>query len=565
MKIYTISTLHDWVHFTGAAGPVGLERIFDWLTLAKVERIYWRVFEGGRATYPSQVATVFDGREVERWQGLGDGGGPKTENWALRADCKSWDPLALAVEIAHRRGIELCAWWTFCEEDHGGHVGSKFGSRADLRLHDRDGRDYPGTVEFFMPEVQRYRMQVLDELMERNVDGVLLDFARHNATPSGDAQTGIHRFGYNPAVRERFRQEHGDDPLDLPADDERWLAFKNGYRADFVRQIRQRVGDDKHLAVMTLPHVDNYRWLCVDLAGLARDGTIDLVMPFGMHYDNAPATVAAQVEALRRQVRSRRVEVSAGLQGYWGMEPDAYDAAIEAARGARAKSLVLYEADMLPRMNLITPTRAAHLKASRPQRSITVKRLKRVPTAADWKRAPEHAGFYVVAGPDRAKASAKTAFRVIAGPRALHVRVAASGKQADVPRRLIEDKQPYLDWIGARGWAGSDWAHLLVDPGPTRRDYLHLVATRDGEQLTERRFATEVDAKWSLEVEQPSRTLWVATFTLPYRTLGATPRKGDRWGFQVAREQQATNEVSSWFVSTAYGVDPAEWGDITFE
>ncbi|MCC6683040.1 MAG: hypothetical protein IT445_19250 [Phycisphaeraceae bacterium] len=564
MKIYTISTLHDWTHFTGAAGPTGIERIFDWMTIARIERVYWRVFEGGLATYPSKLATVFRGSQVKSWRGLGDGGGPKSEQWATREDCSRWDPLALAVEIAHRRGIELCAWWTLCEEDHGGHVGSDFGQQKQFRLQTRDGKDYPGTVELFLPQVQRYRLAILKEILERNVDGVLLDFARNNATPSA-ASDGYHHFGFNAPVRKAFYKHHGVDPIDLPSDDQRWVAFKNAYRAEFIRQIRRRVGKNRHLDLMTIPHVNNYRWLCLDLPALSRDGTLDLVMPFNMTYCNSPRATAEQVRQLRSQIKGRHTKIAAGIQAYWGMTPDAYEGALDAAHTAGARTTVLYEADMLPRMNLLTPTRAHHLRASRGSRGLVVKMCRSKPSTTHWRHVDHHRGLYIVAGPDQVKASAATSFQIVAGPDSLHVRVHCMGRQAEVPSEMLQEKAAYLKWIGGRNfWQRSDKVHVLLDPGPTRSDYQHYSGDRHGNAWTEKRFLNPWSTTWTYRAVRESANRWVAEFEIPYRIIGDRPGKDAQWGFQLVREQCATREVASWFISTAYGVDPQEWGDMRF-
>src|SRR5690606_24033632 len=58
---------------------------------------------------------------------------------------------------------------------------------------------------------------------------------------------------------------------------------------------------------------------------------------------------------------------------------------------------------------------------------------------------------------------------------------------------------------------------------------------------------------------------WEASWTIPYRSLKRRkPTKGERWGFQVVREQAATKETSCWSVQTGYGIDPAQWGDLVF-
>ncbi len=566
MNVYAISTLRDWAHFCGTAGPVGMERVFDRLTMARVKRVYWRLLEGGVATYPSKIAPVFDARNTQARINfdIGDGGGPSSRHFHRLIECKSWDPLATAVEIGKRRGIEVFAWWTICEEDHGGAYLSKFGHRADLQLQDRQGKSYPGTIDFFFEEVQQYKIKILEEALARNVDGVLLDFARHNATPSGDDQ-GVHRFGYNPEIRQAFKNQHGSDPLDLPDDDADWLAFKNGYRADFVRVIRAKMPKDTSLDLMTPPNFDQYRWLCLDLPTLSRQGVVDLVMPFSMTYCSSPQSTKRDIEALRSQVRGRKTEVAGGFQAYWGVDEDHFQKAVVAAREAKAKTVVLYEAHHLGGGVYQTAVRAANLGAMPIDRSVTVKRLPRVPTSRDWDRAETHKDFYVAAGVDQLMPTATTSFSVLVSDKALHVRMIAMGKQGQIDPEKLAIRQTFIDTLGARNyWMMADKAHLFVDPGSTRRDFCHFSVARLGEMMQEQRHDNEWSPPWDAEVAQVSEDRWEAYWHIPFATLGGKPKSGDRWGFQIAREQNPTREGSTWFVSTAYGHDPAEWGDMVF-
>ncbi len=570
MKIYTLSTFTDWAHQLGCYGPLGMERVFDWLKVAGIERVYWRAFNGGRANYPSKIAHVLKGTELGGAHQLGDGGGPAGGHFWNHVDCTQGDELNDAVRLGRERGIEVCIWWTLCEEAHGLHVLSDWGKRADIRMHDRDGNDYPGTVEFGLKEVRKQKLAILGELLACKPDGLLLDFIRHNATPSGD-QRGIHRFGYNPEIRAAFKRKHGKDPVDLRRDDPTWLAYKNGYRADFVRAIRKRLGKKRRLDVMTIPHVNNYKWLCLDLPSLTKDGTLDLVIPTDMTHCNAPATVRKMVRDLRKQVRGK-AQVGATVQGYWGnLEPDAYDAAVQAAEKAKADAFVLYESDQLMTYDLLTPTRAYHLGAPRPKRQVTVKRLDRSPTDSDWKKAKAHSGFFSYAFADRVKAIAATSFRVLADKRSLHMRIDARGTQGEPSEALVREKKVFVDWIGARNyWQFFDSVHLCLDPAPgsgaspTRKDFTHYIAHRGGELLQETRIDNHWDGKWSAKVEQVSNTHWQATLSVPFATAGCRPKAGDRWGMQVYRTHQPTGEVSSYFVGTRYGIDPREWGDLVF-
>ncbi len=564
MKIYTLVTFTDWANSLGCYGPLGMERLFDWLAVARIERVYWRAFNGGRANYPSAVAHVLRGEEMStHWQ-TGRGGGPTSRRFFRHVDGTAWDELAEAVRKGHERGIEVCFWWSLCEEAHGMHVMSDWGRRRDIRMIDRTGNDYPGTCEFGIAEVRETKLAVLDELLARNPDGVLLDFVRHNATPSGDEQ-GVHRFGYNDVIRRAFADRHGADPRELPPDDERWLAYKNAYRARFVRAIRERMGRDLRLDAMTIPHVDNSRWLCLDLPALTGDGTFDLVVPTDMTHCNSPTTVRRMVHDLRRQVRGR-AHVGASVQAYWGnLEADAYDTALAAAEEAGADVFMLYEGDHLIKYDLLTPTRAYHLGAARYARSILVARSARVPIPAEWEEARVHGGFYAYAFADRVAAGVRTSFQVLADRRNLYVKIVCHGEQGAPPSSLVREKKVFVDWIGARNyWQFSDSIHICLDPGCTRRRFFHFVGQRNGTQLQETHVDNHWSVRWRLEVECPSDTLWVASMTIPFVSLGERPRSGDRWGFQVYRTHQASGEVSSFFVGTSYGVNPREWGDIVF-
>ena len=327
MQVNTISTWNDWAQACGATGPMAVERIFDYLAIARIKRVYWRCFEGGLAIYPSKIAQLFDGNLLgnvstlgdasRRMATLGDGGGMVSRHFMKWAKIEEFDPLACAVQVGRDRGIEVCAWFTIYEDDHGGDFGSTFlHDHPEIQNMDRDGRQYPGTVDFFYPHVLDYKLAIVDELLERNVDGILLDMARHNATPSGD-ENGVHRFGYNPEIRAAFRDQDGRDPLEIAPDDPQWLKFKSDYQSKLFREIRRRVGDHLRLDLMVPMPFDLYRWLCLDLPTLSQEGQIDLVMPFSVQYTVDPSDIRSDYESLHAQVCQGKAQAAAAAPAYW--------------------------------------------------------------------------------------------------------------------------------------------------------------------------------------------------------------------------------------------------------
>lgn len=563
MNISTISTYTDWATRTGAAGLLGIERIFDWLKVAKIQTVYWRAFNGGNACYPSRVASIQLGANLPHVK-IGDGGGPLSYKHFKHFDFREFDPLAEAVRIGHERGIQVHAWFTCCEEDHGGAHMSAFGGQKRFRKQDRTGKDYPGTLDFFFPEVRDYKLKLLDELLERNVDGVLLDFVRSNATPNGDAD-GVHRFGYNTEIRAAFAEQHGVDPLELPKDDERWLKFKCDYIGGLVRAMKSRLGE-RPLSIMAIPHINNPRWMCLDLPALTHEGTVEAVMGFSLSYDYGAERVAADFRQLRDQVKGSARTI-AGVQAYHGITPGAFDAAIAAAEDAGAEDLVLYEAEALIADPLLTSVRATHLGASRRTRDVAVQGVAAAPTEGDWNAARSYTGFFLSEGADRELPTAQTSFSILRGPDALHVRIVAEGEQGAPDPEFVATKKVYIDWLRAtQYWLFADRSHVFVDVGASRLDFAHFLVDRDGTRLQGKRSDGGWEAPWQGRVVQVSPRRWEAFFEIPFASLGRTPVTGERWGFQIVREQAAVREVSTWCVTTGRGgITPAHWSDLVFE
>jgi hypothetical protein len=563
MKISTISTYTDWANLHGTDGYLGTERLMDWLKVAHIDTLYVRAFNGGQATYPSKVATPQVGRESNLWK-IGEGGGVISRKFYQHVDFSRVDQLEMAVKLGRARGISVHAWFTLCEEDHGGGHMSAFGAKTHLRKTDRDGRSYEGTADFFFPEVQKYKLALVDEMLERDIDGILLDFVRCNATPNGDPD-GYNRFGYNPEIRAAFKSEHGADPLDLSKSDKRWLSFKRAYVSDFVRKIKSKLGK-KPVSIMAIPDVDNANWLCLDLPNLTRDGTVSHVMAFGMSYNPSPKRVAQDFKNLRRQVKGKAT-VAAGTQSYDNdpVDPEALEAAIAGAKDAGAKQFVIYEADSLVGERFLTSVRAIHLGAERRSRDIAVASIAGKPKPADWKKARLHSGFFTAIGPDRERPAGKTSFCVLRGPKSLFFRIIAEGEQGEIDAGFARAKKVYIDWLGEKHWSLTDRAHVFLDPAAGRRDFAHFIVTRQGKTLQGKRADSEWTCKWTGAAQQLSPRRWEALFEIPFAALGNAPKKGDRWGFQIIREQATEKEASSWFVSTGRRYStPQHWGDLIF-
>ena len=103
MKISAITTLTDWTALAGCWGRPGVYRMVELLHIAGVRDVYWRVFNGGMAAYPSRVAQVQDRQAYDEWQRQQAYPQPTLRMAFLKeCDFHHYDPIPDAVEAANR-------------------------------------------------------------------------------------------------------------------------------------------------------------------------------------------------------------------------------------------------------------------------------------------------------------------------------------------------------------------------------------------------------------------------------------------------------------------------------
>ena len=325
MKISAITTLTDWTTRAGCWGKPGVYRMLELIHIAGIRDVYWRVFNGGLAMYPSRVAQVEDRAAYDEWQRQQAYPQPSLRAGFLKeCDFNTYDPIPDALEVADELGINLHLWYTIFEDDHGGPWLCQWAKdHPDYWQMDRHGHTYRGTLDFFFEEVRAYKLAIVDELLAYpGLKGIMLDFARHNACPSADAD-GIHRFGYNPEIREHYRQIKGADPIDLPADDPGWLSFKRDFMTSFLGEVRRRMDATagcRELSMMIWP-VDYAQWACIDIPRLTREGTLQMLNAFSLAYTYHPRETVKQFEIMQKQTEGTTCRLLPGIMCYNGIYP----------------------------------------------------------------------------------------------------------------------------------------------------------------------------------------------------------------------------------------------------
>jgi uncharacterized lipoprotein YddW (UPF0748 family) len=192
---------------------------------------------------------------------------------AMALDYAGTDTLADAVRIGHELGLEVHAWLTINEDDHGWGWPSRFTlAHPECRWVRRDGRRYHSQLSFAFAEVQQYKLELVRELLAYPVDGLLLDWIRTGDirdNPQND-QDGVADYGYEAPLVESYRARYARDPRDGANGEEDWVRWRAEPITAFMRGVRQEV--QQHARRPRLAAMVHHRWA---YRGLPAEGPID--------------------------------------------------------------------------------------------------------------------------------------------------------------------------------------------------------------------------------------------------------------------------------------------------
>ncbi|MBW4480194.1 MAG: family 10 glycosylhydrolase [Tolypothrix brevis GSE-NOS-MK-07-07A] len=259
-----------------AKNEQGLAEIFDRLSKAGINTIFFETVNAGYTIYPSQVAPQ--------------------QNPLIRG----WDPLAAAVKLAHERHMELHAWvWTFAAGNQrhnevikapANYPGPVLAAHPDWANYDNRGNMIPPgqTKPFFdpaNPELRQYLLRLYEEIVTRyDVDGLQLDYIRY---PFQDPAAG-RIYGYGKAARAQFQQLNGVDPISISPSQrdlwQKWTRFRTQQVDGFVAQASQQLRQKRpnlivSVAVFPLPELERIQKIQQHWEVWARQGDIDLIIP----------------------------------------------------------------------------------------------------------------------------------------------------------------------------------------------------------------------------------------------------------------------------------------------
>ena len=329
-------THSDWMLKPGIAwGEEGVRHMLEACKACGWSKIYWRVFDGGRSCYKSDLLRPMGKWDDDSfWSPASDADKallqrytptmtPEQRTDILQKfaawDYGTFDTLAAAIRYGHGIGLEIHAWLTVNEEDHGWGLQTEFSkNHPEFRWQRRDGTVYRSQLSFAFPEVREYKLALLKELLAYDIDGFFFDWIRTGDVrdnPQTDAG-GVANSGYEEPLVEAFQKKYGADPHEIENGDERWVQIRAEPQTEFVRAahklirshprklpIAALVGHPWHYRGEQNKIDGNLRGLLLDVPAWAREGLVDSVVAAGYYRDGGNAELAWQ--ALQNETAGR--------------------------------------------------------------------------------------------------------------------------------------------------------------------------------------------------------------------------------------------------------------------
>ena len=307
-----------WVTRWDYKKPADVRRIINNCAAMRFNVILFQVRGNGTVFYPS---------DIEPWAWELTSKGPETTG-----KDPGWDPLKLAIDEAHKRGIEVHAyvnmfpawhsqkfpprdsgqlWWEHPDWFMCDAAGKRMIPR-DAELDENVSRDWYSFISPGVPEVQNYLADLFSELVENyNVDGLHYDYIRYPreirevAEGYEDRGKKLGNWSYDPVSLARFSKETGIAAPDL--DPDAWIKWRAAQITEVTRKISERVREIRpgiiiSAAVMADPD-DAYKTKLQDYVTWMEKGYLDAAITMNYTGDNEKFTNRCKALLDRRPER----------------------------------------------------------------------------------------------------------------------------------------------------------------------------------------------------------------------------------------------------------------------
>ncbi len=281
----------DW---SASQNKAKIRQILDNVKKANMNAVLWQVRQSGTAYYPSSY-----------------------EPWGYYANYHNnpgFDPLQYALEEAHKRGLELHAWFNVY------HVASTWpgtpaAEHPEWICTNEDGQFMTAhrCVSPGLDEVRAYTIQVAMEIVRKyDIDGLHLDFVRWNEYTEDDMKNA-------PTMMEQVNEMDGMEPQQrlqllktagskryiydvkhpasggVPQGFDTWGDWRRWGVTEFVRQLHDSIQAVKPWVRLSPAALGKYNWsgwngyyvVFQDAALWFNKGYIDQLTPMHYHWTTA--------------------------------------------------------------------------------------------------------------------------------------------------------------------------------------------------------------------------------------------------------------------------------------
>lgn len=242
----------------------------------QVAAFEWCVTAGSRVNYPSKVSELV-GEGVTKFPRRGD---KLVYDLQHKLAAEGVDTLQVVCGALHEIGIPCYASVRMNGDYPASWMGetvprtynSSFWWRhPELHVRGKKGEDLT-KLSYAYPAVREFRLTMMRELADRDIDGINLDFLRHPPF-----------VGYEEPLVAAFQAKHHLDPRQLDSDDPRWLAVKAEPMTTFVRSVRRlldRAGKEKgcHLGLSARIDWQEYQEWGLDVERWLKEGWLDYLV-----------------------------------------------------------------------------------------------------------------------------------------------------------------------------------------------------------------------------------------------------------------------------------------------
>ena len=369
-------THSDWMLKPNVVwGPEGVRHMLDVCKECGWNKIHWRVLDGGRSLYKSKLMRPMGPWDEDSfWSPKNQADEALAKRFTANLsdekraellrkfdalDYASFDPFAEAVRYGHKIGLQIHAWISINEDDHGWGLQSEFSKKhPEFRWRGRGGKKYHSQLSFAFPEVRRYKLAILKELLANyDLDGLFLDWIRTGDVrdnPQNDAE-GVADYGYDRPLVEKLNKKFGKDAEKISNGDEQWVRLRAEPQTEFMREVRKVIRKQKRklpIAVL-LGHpwhyrgeqnkIDgNLRGLLLDVKAWAREGLVDSVVATGYYRDGGNTELATR--ALQSETENK---VDVWTFAWVPASTSEVEQAFATAEKVDAKEILFWEADYI--------------------------------------------------------------------------------------------------------------------------------------------------------------------------------------------------------------------------